>query len=238
MAQHGKIAILDSPTTFQSNANAATYSFSYTLPAGTSNRIVILAFTERDDTISSTRAPAINFDGLDIVTHGGHYVNAENDDAAQDPGVSFGWYPVGSMAAGTYTIEIDYAAAVIAVTANVFTLDNVDLNFVPTVANSGAKATGGNSVTSSANTLTTTVDRSFCLQAFCTQTPNALTVAGGQTSIYQDANGLGGGGPSTFIGYLAPDPAGLQTFSMTFASDDYAEVLIYFQPNRRRSHVS
>jgi hypothetical protein len=236
MAQHSRIKLLDTPTTFQSNANASTYSFSYSLPAGTNNRCVVLYFSERDNTISATRAPAVKFDGTDIVlSHAS--LNAENNDAADDPGCTVQYLYVGNKAAGSYTVEIDYAAALIAVTAVVFTLDNVDTTFNPTLG-SGYVSNNNGAVTSVNNSITTATDRCIAIQCLTVQLADGtLTPTGSQTTLYLDG-GNNGAGPSTFCGYIAPEAATSQAFPASFASDDYAEIIVFFKPYRRRNHTT
>ncbi len=241
MAYHQKIIFLDAPTTNIDTDGNTTHSFSYSLPAGTVNRLVILCLCVIDNTISATFLPGASFNGSAMV----NVTSAQNNDAADDSGSVIKAYSPVNLAAGSYTVSITYGANVDVSQAVIFTLDNVD----HTVAGSGSPTHGGEISTPSTDAdsgtgtsfasidITTSVDRTVVIQAAGIQANTTITPTGGQTVLFNQA--IGAGVNCGFVAYKEFETPGLVGFTMdaTFSSADWANCAVAIKPYRRRSHA-
>lgn len=228
MASHDRIVFLDTPTTNIDSDNNTTQSFSYVLPAGTTNRLVVICIGQEDNTLSATDAPAVNFNGNATTAR----VNAEDNDAADDPGAKIYTFGCGSLVAGTYTIAITYAAAILNSLCVVFTLDNVDQN---TPMDTLAVSNNGTDVTVT-DAITTVTDRALVLQCLTNQDATGYTATGGQTVLFNA--GWGSNPASTLVAYLQVESPSTVTPSATFPSSDWANGIIAIRPIRRRMRVT
>jgi hypothetical protein len=239
MSYHERIVFLDTPTTNLDNDNNATHTFSYSLPVGTVNRVVILCLLCIDNTISAAFNPSVTFNGASMT----HVITSQQNDAADDPGCVMMSYSPDSLAAGSYTVSITYAAAVIVSQAVIFTIDNVD-HTQPGGGHSHGSGptniTDANSGTGTSFidlTIITTVDRTLVFQLGTIQGPT-ITPTGSQTVLFnQQIDGTVGTGIITYKEYVVPGSIG-SDFSATFSSIDWCNAGASFAPNRRKIRVA
>jgi hypothetical protein len=229
MAQHSEITILDTPTTNIDSDNNTTHTFSYTLPAGTNNRLVMFCIGQEDNTLSATDPISITFNGDAATLFAG---SAEDNDAADDPGSKIYGYRPGSLAAGSYTVLITYNAAILNSLAVVFTLDHTFFSSdVAVVGNNGANGT------SVSDSITPITDRAMAIQCTTNQDTGALSVTSGQTVLFNSTWGTNAA--ATLVAYKIVETPGAQVMGANFAGTaDWANVIVAVKPARRRIRVS
>jgi hypothetical protein len=228
MAAHAIPQVLDAGTSNLDIDGNTTHSFSYTLPAGSVNRLVILCLGEEDDVISSTLPVTATFNAASMT----ELTHSQTNDAADDPGCHIFAYSPGSLAAGAYTAAITYTANIKRSQAFIFTIDNVN----PTVVQDAtAVVSNGDAGTSVADAIVTVTDRAFVLQALCTQNTDTSAPTDGQIVLFNSAFDSAG---NLLVAYLIPTAAGSRSMNATFTSNDFANALVAIRPRRRHSRVA
>lgn len=232
MASHSKITFLDAVTSSLDIDNNSTHSFSYTVPAGSSDRLVMLFATVVDAGVGAVFPPSATLNGetMQLVEQ------ATDIDAADDAGVALfvlRSFASGSLPPGAYTVVITYGAATANSQAVIFTVDHVEKN--PSLQIFTTNSNAG-SATSFISSPVTTVDRMSVIEALLAQnSPITISADSGQTTLFNAAfNGAG----TLFVGYVQTEAAGATPINLSFGTADYAVVYCLVQPIRRRFHAS